>query len=109
MRSVLHAGEPWFVTTDVCTILALTNSSQKVSNLDENEKGVTNAYTLGGEQKVAIVSESGLYQLIFSSRKPQAKAFRRWVTGTVLPSIRRTDGYQTKDHTVSVLQHLECS
>jgi len=99
VRSVLHAGEPWFVTADVCTILALTNSRQKVSNLDENEKGVTNAYTLGGEQKVAIVSESGLYQLIFSSRKPQAKAFRRWVTGTVLPSIRKTGGYQTKDDT----------
>ncbi len=97
VRSVLNAGEPWFVTADVCTILALTNSRQKVSNLDENEKGVTNAYTLGGEQKVAIVSESGLYQLIFSSRKPQAKAFRRWVTGTVLPSIRKTGGYQTKD------------
>jgi len=98
VRSVLHAGEPWFVAGDVCTILALANSSRKVANLDENEKGVTNAYTLGGEQKVAIVSESGLYQLIFSSRKPQAKAFRRWVTGTVLPSIRKTGAYQTKDH-----------
>jgi len=97
VRTVLHAGEPWFVAADVCTILALANSSRKVSNLDENEKGVTNAYTLGGEQKVAIVNESGLYQLIFSSRKPQAKAFRRWVTGTVLPSIRKTGGYQTKD------------
>lgn len=97
VRSVLQAGEPWFVAADVCTILALTNSRQKVSNLDESEKGVTNAYTLGGEQKVAIVSESGLYQLIFSSRKPQAKAFRRWVTGTVLPSIRQTGGYQTND------------
>ena len=98
VRSVLQAGEPWFVAADVCTILALTNSRQKVSNLDENEKGVTNAYTLVGEQKVAIVSESGLYQLIFSSRKPQAKAFRRWVTGTVLPSIRTTGGYQIKDN-----------
>lgn len=98
VRSVLQAGEPWFVAADVCAILALTNSRQKVSNLDENEKGVTNAYTLGGEQKVAIVNEGGLYQLIFSSRKPQAKAFRRWVTGTVLPSIRKTGGYQTKDH-----------
>jgi len=97
VRTVFRAGEPWFVAADVCTILALTNSSQKVSNLDESEKGVTNAYTLGGEQKVAIVSESGLYQLIFSSRKPQATAFRRWVTGTVLPSIRKTGGYQTKD------------
>ena len=98
VRTLLHAGEPWFVASDVCAILALANSSRKVSSLDESEKGVTNTYTLGGEQKVAIVSESGLYQLIFSSRKPQAKAFRRWVTGTVLPSIRRTGGYQTKDH-----------
>jgi len=98
VRTVLHTGEPWFVAADVCAILALANSSRKVSQLDENEKGVTNAYTLGGEQKVAIVSESGLYHLIFSSRKPQAKAFRRWVTGTVLLSIRRTGGYQTNDH-----------
>jgi len=97
VRTVLHAGEPWFVATDVCAILALSNSREKISELDANEKGVSSAYTLGGSQKVNVVSESGLYQLIFSSRKPQAKAFRRWVTGTVLPSIRKTGGYQTKD------------
>lgn len=98
VRTVLHAGEPWFVAADVCAILALTNASQKVSQLDESEKGITSAYTLGGNQEMGIVSESGLYHLIFSSRKPQAQAFRRWVTGTVLPCIRRTGGYQTKDH-----------
>ena len=63
--------------------------------LDEDEKGLTTIQGSGGRQELNVVSESGLYHLIFTPRKPQAKAFCRWVTETVLPSIRSTGGYQT--------------
>ena len=66
--------------------------------MDEDEKGVTNGYTLGGNQELTIINESGLYHLIFISRKPEAKAIRRWVTGTVLPSIRRTGSYSVSNN-----------
>lgn len=89
-------GEPWFVATDVCRILGLTNTSKAVSSLEDDEKGVTNSYTLGGEQEMLTVSESGLYALIFRSRKPAAKAFRKWVTSEVLPAIRKTGRYETE-------------
>ena len=64
-----------------------------VSKLDEDEKGISLIDTLGGEQKLGIVNESGLYALVLSSRKPEAKAFKRWITHEVIPSIRKTGGY----------------
>ncbi|MFE5334153.1 phage antirepressor [Embleya sp. NPDC056575] len=93
VRTITLGGEPWFVTTDVCTVLAHTNASQAVATLDEDEKGVSIAETPGGPQQVGIVSESGLYSLILRSRKPQARAFKRWITREVIPSIRRTGSY----------------
>ena len=98
VRTVLYEGGTWFVAADICAVLELTDPTAALLRLDEDEKGPTTIRTLGGNQKMNVVSESGLYHLTFTSRKPQAKAFRRWVTGTVLPSIRRTGGYQTKDH-----------
>lgn len=86
-------GSPWFVAKDVCDVLGLVNSRKAVAALDDDEKGVTISDTLGGPQEVSIVSESGLYALIFRSRKPAAKAFRKWVTAEVLPSIRQNGGY----------------
>lgn len=86
-------GEPWFVAKDVCDILGITNSRDAMSSLDDDEKGVANTDTPGGRQNVSIVSEPGLYVLIGKSRKPEAKAFRRWVNHEVLPSIRKTGGY----------------
>ena len=86
-------GEPWFVAADVCRALGLGNSSKAVMPLDDDEKGITNSNTLGGEQKMVIVSEPGLYSLIVRSRKPEAKAFKRWITHEVIPSIRKTGGY----------------
>ena len=77
VRSVLQAGEPWFVAADVCAILALTNSRQKVSNLDENEKGVTNAYTLGGEQGVSCRAGVPQMPMLTSSRlRPHGRTCR---------------------------------
>ena len=102
VRSVLHAGEPWFIAADVCAILELTDPTAALLRLDKDEKGATTVRTLGGNQTMNVVNESGLYHLIFTSRKPQAKVFRRWVTGTVLSSIRKTGGYQTKDNAKTV-------
>jgi len=93
VRTILKDGETWFVAADVCTVLEHTNSRVAVSRLEDDEKGVSSVYTLGGGQETTVVNESGLYNLIFTSRKPQAKAFRRWVTSEVLPSIRATGRY----------------
>lgn len=89
-------GEPWFVAKDVCEILGVANSRDAVGNLEEDEKGVVITDTLGGKQEVSIISESGLYSLIFKSRKPEAKAFSKWVRSEVLPSIRKTGAYSVK-------------
>lgn len=87
-------GEPWFVAKDVCEALALSNTGQAIAGLDEDEKGsiIINDGTPGNPSK-AIVSEPGLYSLVMKSRKPEAKAFKRWVTHEVLPAIRRNGGY----------------
>lgn len=75
VRTVVRDGEPWFVAKDICDILGLENSRQVVQTLDEDEKGVCSIYTLGGNQQMSVVSESGLYALVMRSNKPQAKAF----------------------------------
>lgn len=93
VRVVDVNGEPWFVAKDVCDCLELTNTAQTISYLDDDEKGVTTNYTPGGKQEMSIISEAGLYSLILRSRKPEAKAFKRWVTHDILPSIRKTGGY----------------
>jgi prophage antirepressor-like protein len=94
VRIHLIDNEPWFVAVDVCKILEIANSRDALRTLDDDERGVGNADTLGGKQKLNIVNESGLYALIFKSRKPVAKKFRKWVTNEVLPSIRKTGQYQ---------------
>jgi len=86
-------GDLWFVASDVCKILDHSNVSVAISRLDEDEKGISNVYTLGGNQSLLCVNESGLYHLIFTSRKEEAKIFRRWITDEVLPSIRKTGSY----------------
>lgn len=87
-------SKPWFVAKDVCGVLGIRNPRDAVSGLDSNEKGVVNSDTPGGNQRMAVVNESGLYNLTFKSKKkPEAQAFQKWVTETVLPAIRRTGGY----------------
>lgn len=90
VRVVDREGGIWFVANDVCRALEINNSRQAVSRLEDDEKGVIISDTLGGQQEVTIISESGLYALIFRSRKPVAVTFRKWVTAEVLPAIRRT-------------------
>ena len=86
-------GEPWFVAKDVCGCLDLTNAAQTLSYLDDDEKGIISNDTPGGKQQMLVISEPGLYSLILRSRKPEAKAFKRWVTHEILPSIRKTGHY----------------
>ncbi|ENP9944932.1 Bro-N domain-containing protein [Salmonella enterica subsp. enterica serovar Newport] len=98
IRVINKCGEPWFVAKDVCDALALTNSRKALTALDEDEKGVTLSYTLGGEQNLSIVSESGMYTLVLRCRDAVNKGsvphkFRKWVTAEVLPSIRKHGEY----------------
>lgn len=96
VRSVILAGEPWFVAKDVCEALGINKYRDFIaSHLDEDERMSILMDTLGGKQSMVAVNESGLYNLIFQSRKPEARAFRKWVTAEVLPSIRRTGMYST--------------
>lgn len=94
VRVQMIKGEPWFVAKDVCDLLGLNNVSQAITSLDYDEKNdiITNDVT-GRNQEVRAVNESGLYSLIFQSRKPEAQAFRKWVTSEVLPAIRKYGRY----------------
>lgn len=86
--------DPWFVGKDVCDVLGYKNSRDAIAkHVDEEDKGVAKCDTLGGEQTVVIINESGLYALIFGSDLPAAKQFKRWVTHEVLPQIRKTGKY----------------
>lgn len=93
VRTVKKNGEPWFVLKDVCAILGIGNNRMASDRLDTDEKGVSQIDTLGGKQEMTVINESGLYNVILRSDKPEAKPFRKWVTSEVLPSIRRTGGY----------------
>ncbi len=95
VRVVDMNGEPRFVARDVCECLELGNPRTSIALLDEDEKGVHTMDTPGGAQEMSIVSEAGLYSLILRSRKPEAKAFKRWITHEVLPAIRKHGGYLT--------------
>ena len=87
-------GQTWFVAKDVCKVLGIEKVRNAVSRLEDDERGPVLVDTLGGTQRMSAVSESGLYHLVFQSRKPEARKFRRWVTGEVLPQIRMTGGYR---------------
>ena len=94
IRTLNKDGEPWFVGKDVASVLGYTNHRKAlIDHVDEDDKGVTICDTLGGRQQITIINESGLYSLILSSKLPQAKEFKRWVTNEVLPQIRKTGGY----------------
>ena len=94
IRTMFIDGEPWFVANDVCEFLEFANPRDAYSRLDDFEKGVGNADTLGGVQQMNIVNESGLYHLCFISRKSEAQIFRRWVTQDLLPTLRKTGRYE---------------
>jgi prophage antirepressor-like protein len=90
VRTVLADGEPWFVAQDICDVLGITKVFHHLDRLTDSMKGLHTMHTLGGTQSMPIVSEAGMYKLVFSSRRPQADMFTNWVTSEVLPSIRKT-------------------
>lgn len=96
-----EAGLPWFVARDVCECLEIRNSRDAVAKLDDDEKGVGNADTLGGNQEVAVVNEPGVYRLAFTSRKEAARRFTRWVTHEVLPALRKTGSYSMAEPAIA--------
>lgn len=110
VRTVLRDGEPWFVAADVCSVLDIRNTSDALGRLDEDERGLVSIDTPNGRRVEAnAVTESGLYALVLGSRKPEAKAFKRWVTGEVLPAIRRTGSYSVPAQRgdITAAGHLE--
>lgn len=95
VRTVTIDGEPWFVGKDVAEALGYSNSRDALTkHVCSEDKGVAECDTLGGKQKLGIINESGLYALIFGSKLESAQRFKHWVTSEVLPSIRKTGGYQ---------------
>ena len=103
VRSILIDSDPWFVAADVCKALELEKTNRALSRLDDDEKGAHSVSPPGGRQRMSIISESGLYSLILGSRKPEARAFKRWITHEVIPSIRKHGAYMTD----SLLDALE--
>lgn len=95
VRTMVINGSPWFVAKDVCECLGITKHRDAVSRLDGDERGSVEVDTLGGTQQMAAVNEYGLYNLVLSSRKPSAKAFKRWITHEVIPAIRKHGAYMT--------------
>lgn len=91
VRTVMQNGELWFVAADVCKSLEVQNPTDAIKKLDEDEKARLNLGLSGGDTNV--VNEPGLYGLVLRSRKPEAKAFKRWITHEVIPSIRKSGGY----------------
>lgn len=102
LRVVLRGEDPWFVAKDICAVLGIDQTGRAVEPLDDDEKGVSSIHTLGGDQQMLIVSEGGLYTLILRSRQATtvgsaAHRFRKWVTGELLPQIRRTGTYRPQN------------
>lgn len=108
IRAVEINGDPWFVGKDIASALGYQNPQRAIRNhVDDEDKGVTDMVTPGGKQSIPIVNESGVYSLIFSSKLPKAKEFKRWVTSEVLPSIRKHGGYLAPELAQQMAKGLE--
>lgn len=93
VRIAVIENEPWFVGKDVAVILGYSNPQKAIrDHVDEDDKTVNESFTVNGTQ-IVLINESGVYNLIFSSKLPKAKEFKRWVTAEILPSIRKNGGY----------------
>ncbi|PEM10733.1 phage antirepressor [Bacillus wiedmannii] len=95
VRTVVQGEDVWFVAKDVADVLEYRDTHNMVRFLDEDEKDTHQVSTLGGNQTMKVINESGLYSAILKSKKPQAKVFKKWVTSEVLPSIRKHGAYMT--------------
>ena len=106
IRTVVQDGEPWFVAKDVCAALELDDTSKAVDRLDDDELTRIKFVSGGQNRDMYAVNEPGLYTLILGSRKPEAKAFKRWVTHEVLPAIRKTGRYATPGTMTNALAEM---
>lgn len=98
IRTVEVNNEPWFVGKDVAMVLGYSNPQKAIrDHVEDEDKGVNEMFTPGGKQQLPIINESGLYSLILSSKLPNAKQFKRWVTSEVLPTIRKHGAYMTPE------------
>ena len=97
VRTIQRDGEPWFVLKDVCQVLGLSDTNKTAERLDPDELTRTKFVSGGQERLMYIINESGLYNVILRSDKPEAKPFRKWVTSEVLPSIRKHGAYMTPE------------
>ena len=93
IRTVVKDGGPWFVAADVCRALEISNPTVAIDRLDEDERA---KFNLGRQGETNIVNEPGLYSLVLGSRKPEARAFKRWITHDVIPAIRKTGSYSVQ-------------
>lgn len=108
VRTVDRGGEPWWVLKDVCEVLELTTSARVAERLEDDEVSLAHLVdSIGRQQETLIVSESGLYNIILRSNKPEAQKFKRWVTHEVLPSIRRHGAYLTSETLKEVMNDPE--
>lgn len=106
VRVVIKDNEPWFVAADVCKVLGLTQTTNAIRGLDSEEVALISIKGMSrGNDDTNIINESGLYSLIFKSRKAEAKRFKKWVTSEVLPSIRKTGGYRLTDEPEDQLEN----
>ncbi len=106
VRTLVIDGEAWFVGKDVAEILGYSNTRKALADhVDEEDKGVTKCDTLGGVQDLTVINESGLYGLILSSKMPNAKKFKHWVTSEVLPAIRKHGIYATDNVIDNILNN----
>lgn len=103
VRTMMREGEPWFVASDVCKALKIGEAHVALRRIDDDEKDRFLIPTLGGEQEVSIINEPGLYALVLGSRKPEAKAFKRWITHEVIPAIRKNGAYLTPEGAYKLL------
>lgn len=106
IRTVNDHGALWFVSGDIAKALGYRDSTAMVRMLDDDEKGTRLVCTHGGDQEMNVINESGMYHALIKSRKPEAKPFRKWVTGEVLPAIRKTGTY-TLPQTITPKQKLK--
>lgn len=103
VRVITIDGEPWFVLADLCKVLNLAKPSRVAMRIADDMKDAHLMSTLGGDQEMTTVSEAGMYEVIIQSDKPEAAAFRRWITSEVLPSIRKHGGYLTDEKIEDIL------
>lgn len=94
VRVEMRSGEPWFVAADVCAVLGIKDVSDAVSRVDQADRDQTLIRSYSQNRRMWIVNESGLYDLVLRSDKPESRPFRRWITSQVLPTIRRSGSYQ---------------